>query len=273
MCARRLSRCRSTGHFAAGDVFAWRGHELRCLATPGNSPGGVSYLLRRDGDSLVFSGDVMLDGAKMHTWFDTEWDYGFAAGIQALRKSVDLLAGYNLKWLLPSHGPMISQPKAQLHAFAEKLKHLEKLYVRGYGVERASVAYQDKVSKPTPIPDVRQVSPHLFKLKRPNFWPNFGLILADNGHALMVDCGLLDEKFLDAVFQGLRDRFGLKAIDAVIITHMHGDHFLEAPTCERSGAPRSGRSTGWWTRWSTPSVSTMRQPSRPTGRRKATARD
>ena len=39
-----------------------------------------------------------------------------------------------------------------------------------------------------------QVSPHLFKFKRPNFWPNFGLILADSGRALVVDCGLLDEQ-------------------------------------------------------------------------------
>ena len=49
----------------------------------------MSYLLREDGRTIAFTGDVMLDGAKLHTWFDTEWDYGFAAGIQALRKSVE----------------------------------------------------------------------------------------------------------------------------------------------------------------------------------------
>ena len=85
------------------------------------------------------------------------------------------------------------------------------------------------MSTPTVISNVVQVSPHLFKFKRPNFWPNFGLILADSGRALVVDCGLLDEKFLDSALEGLREHFGLKAIDAVIITHMHGDHFLEAP--------------------------------------------
>jgi glyoxylase-like metal-dependent hydrolase (beta-lactamase superfamily II) len=106
---------------------------------------------------------------------------------------------------------------------------LERLYVRGYDVEGGSVAYQDKVSIPTVVSNVVQVSPHLFKFKRPNFWPNFGLILADSGRALVVDCGLLDEDFLDTAFQGMREHFGLKAIDAVIITHMHGDHFLEAP--------------------------------------------
>ena len=45
----------------------------------------------------------------------------------------------------------------------------------------------------------------------------------------MSDCGLLDEQFLDTALEGLRQHCGLKAIDAVIISHMHGDHFLEAP--------------------------------------------
>src|SRR5690554_7393283 len=41
-----------------------------------------------------------------------------------------------------------------------------------------------------------QISPHLFKFKgHADFWPNFTLILADNGHALAVDCGV-PETFL-----------------------------------------------------------------------------
>jgi len=215
--------------FKTNDTFTWHGREFICLDTPGNSPGGMSYLLKQDNRRLAFSGDVILNGAKMHTWFDTEWDYGFAAGIQALRKSAARLADSDIAWLLPSHGPVITHPKEQLADFGTRLARLEKLYVRGYGVEGASAAYQDKVSKPTQVTNVAQVSPHLFKFKRPNFWPNFGLILADSGRALVVDCGLLDEKFLDTALQGLRDHYGLKAIDAVIITHMHGDHFLEAP--------------------------------------------
>ncbi len=215
--------------FTTNDLFTWRGHEFRCLDTRGNSPGGMSYLLKHQGSMLAFSGDLMLEGAKLHTWFDTEWDYGFAAGLRALQKSVARLADCEPTWLLPSHGSVVRQPKLQLKKFGEKLAGLEKLYVRGYGVEGASVAYQDKVSLPTIITNLWRVSSHLFKFKRPNFWPNFGLILANNGHALMVDCGLLDEKFLDTTLDGMREHFGLKAIGAVIITHMHGDHFLEAP--------------------------------------------
>jgi glyoxylase-like metal-dependent hydrolase (beta-lactamase superfamily II) len=245
--------------FKSPDTFTWHGHEFRCVDTRGNSPGGMTYLLSVPGRTppspptplpsdgrgepgspltprpadgrgeIAFSGDVMLAGAKMHTWFDTEWDYGFAAGIQALRKSVARLAEAGPEWLLPAHGPVVRDPKPELREFGEKLARLEPLYLRGYGVEGASVAYQDKVSKPTVISNVWQVTPHVFKFKRPNFWPNFGLILSESGRGLVVDCGLLDVRFLDQSLEGLREHFGLKAIDAMVITHMHGDHFLEAP--------------------------------------------
>jgi len=55
------------------------------------------------------------------------------------------------------------------------------------------------------------------------------MLLADSGHALVVDCGLFDEAYLDRALEGMREKLGLKAIDAIIITHMHGDHMLEAP--------------------------------------------
>jgi glyoxylase-like metal-dependent hydrolase (beta-lactamase superfamily II) len=215
--------------FKTNAPFTWRGHEFVCLDTRGNSPGSMTYLLQRGSNTLAFSGDVMLDGATMHTWFDTEWDYGFAAGLKALRQSVARLEAVQPDVLLPSHGKIIREPLKQLRQYADKLERLQKLYLRGYDPEGGSVAFQDKVSTPTLVSNVFQVSPHLFKFKRPNFWPNFGLILADTGRALVVDCGLLDETFLDAALDGMRQQFGLKAIDAVIVTHMHGDHFLEAP--------------------------------------------
>ena len=215
--------------FKTNDTFIWHGREFLCLDTRGNSPGGMTYLLRQNDWWLAFSGNLMFDGARMHTWYDTEWDYGFAAGIRALRRSVGALAMYSLNGLLPAHGPAVVHPREQLQEFGTKLEHLEKLYLRGYDPEGGSVAYQDKVSTPTVVSNLWQISPHLFKFKRPNFWPNFTLILADNGHALVSDCGLLEEKFLDTAIEGLREHYGLKAIDAVIISHMHGDHFLEAP--------------------------------------------
>jgi glyoxylase-like metal-dependent hydrolase (beta-lactamase superfamily II) len=211
------------------DVFTWHGREFRCLDTKGNSPGAMSYLLKLNGRWVVFSGDVMLDGARMHTWFDTEWDYGFAKGLYELISSVSLLQSYEPACLLPSHGPMVDRAVGQLQEYQDKLRRLARLYVRGYEINTFGAADQDIVSKPTAIPDIWQVTKHLYKLKRKDFWPNFGILIADDGHALVFDCGLIGRDLLARSLAALQEQLGLKKIDAVLITHMHGDHFLDVP--------------------------------------------
>lgn len=219
--------------FARMDTFRWKDLEFWCVDTRGNSPGSMSYLLRVRDRWFAFSGDVMLANARMHNWFDTEWDYSFASGIYALHNSAALLENFDPSLLLPSHGPVIPTPKKQLRDYQKKLRRLEQLVVRGYEVNTYAAADQDDVSKPTVVPFLWQVTPHLYKFKGPNFFPNFNLILSDNGRGLLVDCGLFDEKFLDRSIELMRERLGLKQIDAVLISHMHGDHFLEAPHLRR----------------------------------------
>jgi glyoxylase-like metal-dependent hydrolase (beta-lactamase superfamily II) len=214
--------------FGRMDDFTWRGREIWCVEAKGNSPGGMAYLIRHEGRFVAFSGDVILDGAKLHNYFDSEWDYGFAAGIYALYGSASLLEAYDPVLLLPSHGPVIREPVKQLRLHKQKLRKLAKLVLRGYEINTFAEGDQDTVSKPTSVPHVFQVTKHLFKFKGPNFWPNFNLLLADSGHGLLIDCGLFEEPFLDHSIQLMKERLGLKQIDAVIVTHMHGDHMLEA---------------------------------------------
>ena len=212
-----------------GDTFRWRGYELACVSTPGNSPAAMTYVLQHERPAPGLQRRRHAR-RRPHAYLVR---YGMGLWVRRGHPRLAEVRGRadraGARVALPSHGPIVRDPKPQLRQYAEKLERLEKLYVRGYDVGAGSIAYQDKVSKPTPIADVVQVSPHLFKFKRKDFWPNFGLILADSGRGLVVDCGLLDIKFLDASLDGLRKHYGLKAIDAVIITHMHGDHFLQAP--------------------------------------------
>lgn len=215
--------------FKGMDTFTWHGREFWCVDTRGNSPGAMSYLLRDGEGWLAFTGDLMLDGARLHTWFDSEWDYGFGAGLWALANSAAQVAGYRPRLMLPAHGPVIRDPAPQLTRFQRRLVALERLLVRGYPVNTFSGMVQDPVSRPGVVPHLWRVLPHVYKFRGPNFYPNFYLILADSGHALVVDCGLLEPRFLDDALEGLRARAGLKRIDAVILTHMHGDHFLQAP--------------------------------------------
>jgi len=224
--------------FSRMDTFTWHGYEFLCMETPGNSPGSMSYLLKENGKWLAFSGDVILDGSKMHNYFDSEWDYGYGAGIRALHNAEALLRDYHPSMLLPAHGSIIRQPDTQLKAYINKLFNLERLLLRGYDVLTYSSASQDMVSKPTEVPYLWQISPHLFKFKGPEYFPNFSLILSDNGHALIVDCGLIDTTFLGQSLEAMKVQYGLKQIDALIVTHVHGDHFLQAPYIKRKwGTP------------------------------------
>ncbi len=218
-----------TRGFARMDEFVWRGQEIRCLETKGNSPGSMSYFLKTPEGWAAFSGDVMLDGARMHTWFDTEWDYGYGSGFYALRDSAALIESFDPAVLLPSHGPVIRQPKGQLREYQEKLRSLVRLLLRGFEIQTFAGADQDRVSKPSAVPHLWQVTPHLYKLKGPDYWPNLNLLVADSGHALAVDCGLIDNEFLDRTLEHMRERLGLKQVDACIVSHMHGDHALNAP--------------------------------------------
>jgi len=191
------------------------------------------YLLQHADGWVVITGDVMLDGARMHNWFDTEWDYGFGAGLYALTESASLVEAYKPFLMLPGHGPVIRDAARQLAEYQRKLRALEPLYLRGYSVFRFSGADQDRVSTPTAVPHVWQVSPHLFKFKGPNYYPNFYLLLSEDGHGLVVDCGLFDRAFLDTAIGRMKEQLGLKQIDACIVTHMHGDHMLDADHLRR----------------------------------------
>lgn len=214
--------------FKKMDDFTWRGHEFWCIDTPGNSPGHMAYMLRDGNRWLAFTGDLMVAGAKMHTWFDSEWDYGFATGLYALGNSAAQVAGYDPALLLPAHGTIVRSPRRQLDEYVKKLRRLGDLYVRGYDINRFANCDQDNVSRPSLVPHVWQVSPHLYKFRGPNYWVNFAMILADSGRALFVDCGLFDRSFLDQTIERMKEKLGLKAIDAIFVTHMHGDHALDA---------------------------------------------
>ena len=218
---------------AADEKFEWNGIELACLSTPGHSPGSLSYVLKRGEQTLAFTGGVMHDGSKMTTWYDTEWDYGFAKGIDVLLGSVDLLLKQRVDLALPEQGPAIRDAHAQLEKYHAKLTEFRKSYIRGYPVFEIKPPESDPMSKPTAVPLINQVTPHLYKLSHKLPGKNFAIIISDSGRGLILDAGLFSETQLDEIVLGLREHMGLKQIDAFWISHMHGDHFLLGPTLKR----------------------------------------
>ena len=211
---------------AAGEVFTWRGYEITCVSTPGTSPGGMSYVLREGDRACAFTGGVIHDGARMTNWYDTEWDYGFAKGLDALTESVQRLRELKLTCAFPSQGPSIENAGKQLDAYHEKLVAFRPDYLRGYPVNNLTQRTKvDPIIKPTAIPQIVQVTSHLYKFSDMLAGKNFAIIIADSGRGLLLDCGIFPETTLHQLVKEMQTHLGLKRIDALWINHMHGDHF------------------------------------------------
>lgn len=211
---------------ADGDVFIWRGHEIQCISTPGHSPGGMCYVLRKDDQACAFTGGVMHDGARMTNWYDTEWDYGFAKGLDGLIASVQRLGDLKIAWAFPSQGPSIKNASEQLAFYHVKLAAFRPDYIRGYPVNDLTKRPKaDPNVKPTAIANIVQVTPHLYKFSDELAGKNFSIIISDSGHGLLLDCGLFSEMLLHELVKDMQTHLGLKQIDALWINHMHGDHF------------------------------------------------
>ena len=209
-----------------GDVFEWRGRRFECLATPGHSPGGMSYVFGEGDRRCVFSGGVMYDGARLTNWFDTEWDYGFGKGLDALLASVDRLARLEPVEAYPAQGPIVRDAAAQLRRYHERLTAFRPDYLRGYPVQDLTKRTKvNPIVRPTPIPQIVQVTPHLYKFSDQLAGKNFAIIIADSGRGLLLDCGLFPEALLHDLIRDMQTHLGLKGIDALWINHMHGDHF------------------------------------------------
>lgn len=210
----------------AGEVFRWRKFEITCVNTPGASPGGMSYVLRRGNQTVAFTGGVIHDGARMTNWYDIEWDYGFGKGLDTLIASVQHLRDQKLAVAFPSQGPVIHNAAKQLDTYHARLTAFRPDYLRGYPVNNLTKrAKVDPIIKPTAIPQIVQVTPHLYKFSDTLAGKNFAIIISDKGRGLLLDCGIFPEMLLHELVTEMQKHLGLKRIDALWINHMHGDHF------------------------------------------------
>ncbi len=220
---------------ADGEVFTWNGFDITCVSTPGHSPGGMSFVIKRDGRTLAFTGGVMHDGAKMTNWFDTEWDYGFAKGLDALTASVQKFTALGIETAFSSQGPVIRDAAKQLEAYHQKLVDFRPDYVRGYPPESFGKRAAHPAMKPTKANYIVQVTPHLYMFGPEMAGKNFAILIADSGHALLLDCGLFPKLVLERIISDMKEYLGLKQIDACWISHSHGDHFTLFPALQEHG--------------------------------------
>ncbi len=204
-----------------GEIFG-----LMVLATPGHGKHAVTYLAQVGQTRIAFCGDLICGAGMLWNWFDCDWDYGPQAGQRALLESSGRLGNVQPRTIYPAHGPMVSDGP---QALAKLCERLERVLPTVIPETEATINLPDRESAAR---GWRQLSPHLHQWKS----GNCALLLSATGGALLIDDGLCHWKPLPAraahhraVMEELKRALSVTRIEAVVLTHYHGDHTENVP--------------------------------------------
>jgi len=216
------------GTLKVGEVIDWEGAQLQVIALPGHMADAVGLVLICDGKPCaVFIGDLMRYPEHLVNLYDLEHAYG-ATRLQALPATLRQLADeVDVDLYLPSTGPAIQHGRPAAYHLADRIDHY--LY---------SLTWKIEAYEPTPHESRRSVARFneladgIYQFDAPG---NTIVLIDEAGRGLMVDPGPCDyenpNRVADFVadVQALEDEAGLKTIDTLLITHMHGDHYDLVP--------------------------------------------
>lgn len=106
------------------------------MDTPGHTKGSVSYLVEVDGRMICFSGDLIMQGGYVQNLYSMQWIYLQNPGIDSSITSIDKINLLDPELILPSHGPQIKQPLADL----QRLRSRILAFMNSSNIQRAGPA-------------------------------------------------------------------------------------------------------------------------------------
>jgi len=185
------------------EAFQWRGYRFEVLATPCQTPGSLTFVAEIDGKRVAFTGDLIAGPGQVWDFGQLQWSYLHYEGLEALSASIETVREAKPDLVCPSHGQVMDGPASALTELELRARRVEDL------VCRPSMGRWN-------WSDLVHVSPHLFK----DAGTTTFIITSDDGHALFFDLGV----FKPDLFRTLRERYGVTAVDAVVVSHYHHDH-------------------------------------------------
>ncbi len=93
----RFIACEVNRELAEGDRYRIGDLELEAIATPGHSSDQISYVLRRDGNTAIFSGDTLFEGGRI--LLQDIWN----CSMQDACRSVEKLHALRIDGFYPGH--------------------------------------------------------------------------------------------------------------------------------------------------------------------------
>jgi glyoxylase-like metal-dependent hydrolase (beta-lactamase superfamily II) len=197
-----------------GDEIKWKGYTIRVMNTPGHTKGSVSYMVEVDDRLVCFSGDLIRQGGYIQDLYSMQWIYLQNPGIDSSIISIDRIRILDPALLLPSHGPQIKEPRADL----QKLRARILAFQNRFNIQRAGRWNWSGFV---------QVSEHVVQ----DCGSTSQLVISTSGETLLFDCGgnFTSERLAEA-----KQKFGIKKIDVIIPSHWHYDHIDGIPALAAS---------------------------------------
>lgn len=214
--------------------FQWRAYTFRVVPTPGHTQGSIALLTEVDGVTVAFTGDLVAESGRLWQVHALQWEYGAgwgdAGGIQATALSLAEVLDARPNLLLPSHGPIITDPERTIGQLEAGLRGLYRYLDGSAFLQRPMWLITER--------SLARLSKHLWM--NGASLANGYTIVADDGSGLFFDCGYPSLSHFAGRFRFSRHslyelftRAGLTTPKLLIPSHYHDDHIAGAPLLQR----------------------------------------
>ncbi|MEK7477555.1 MAG: MBL fold metallo-hydrolase [Candidatus Coatesbacteria bacterium] len=204
----------------------------RVIPTPGVTAGASSYAVTVNGVRIVFAGEIVCGDGRMARVAPLQYNYNDLTGAGNVWHSLRRIEDESPSLILPSLGEPVRDPAAAIAHLRANLREIDRMLpgeAPGWDPEED---------------DLEEVLPHLFRSRHADAETYY--LVSDSGKVMAIDYGynwsayappsmhhLSNRRPFLHGLRGLKKRFGISRVDAVVTTHYHDDHVNGIPMLQR----------------------------------------
>lgn len=219
---------------SGGQILKWQDLDIKVLDTPGYTRGSVSYVIDVDSIRYAFVGDLIYGDGKildLYNFQDSLQEirgyHGYALRLGQLISSLQLIARQKPDFIIPSRGPVISEPDSAIQTLIKRVRSVYQNYLstnayRWYYPERSALMKEHVLGSSVDVDWMPYAK--VIQDKDPSWCMHFDvmwLVFAQDSSAFLIDCGT-NNGF--EMLKKLKKNGRLKKIDGIFVTHYHSDH-------------------------------------------------
>lgn len=210
------------GILTPGDTFRFADIALDVVALPSSGKYVIGLYWRQAG--ILFSGDLMHAGGYLVNLYDLERSNNYLTGYDQLRGTLEAVEALAPAVLLPTTGPIITDPATDITALRARITWL-------YHPPKRRADMADGMTNFTPTRQFGRFREILPGLYQNNNNGNMIVYIDAEGRGIIIDpdpCIWLtweeNCRHVHADLDLLEREAGLKRVELTLITHYHGDH-------------------------------------------------